>query len=114
MKEIFASARVDDERTCATISEVWREHRVLLDPHSAVGVCAARDRRSDSRHDPETPMICLATAHPAKFAEAIVAAGLPAPDLPESLQRQFLQPERYEVIDSNFAALTEILRGAAS
>ncbi len=114
MKEIFASARVDDERTCATISEVWREHRVLLDPHSAVGVCAARDRRSDSRHDPETPMICLATAHPAKFAEAIVAVGLPAPDLPESLQRQFLQPERYEVIDSNFAALTEILRGAAS
>ena len=109
MREVFDSASADDARTCATIAEVWREHGVLLDPHTAVGVHAAREYS----RDPQAPMICLATAHPAKFADAVTAAGLPAPELPERLQRQFRRPERYRVIKSDQAALTAILRDIA-
>ena len=113
MREVFDSASADDAATCATIAEVRRDHGVLLDPHTAVGVRAARATRESGR-DPETPMICLATAHPAKFAEAVAAAGLPAPALPERLQRQFRRPERYRVVENDLAALAGILGGLAA
>ncbi len=108
MREVFDSASVNDASTCATIAEVWRDHGILLDPHTAVGVRAARATH-ESAHGPETPVVCLATAHPAKFAEAVTAAGLPAPELPERLQRQFQHPERFRVIQNDLAALTSIL-----
>ena len=113
MREVFDSASADDATTCATIAEIRRDHGVLLDPHTAVGVRAARATR-ESGGDPETPMICLATAHPAKFAEAVTAAGLPAPELPERLQRQFRRPERYRVVENDLATLTGILGGLAA
>lgn len=113
MREVFDSASADDATTCATIAEVWRDHGVLLDPHTAVGVRAARATR-ESGGDPETPMICLATAHPAKFAEAVTAAGLPAPELPERLQHQFRRPERYRVVKNDLAEFTGILGGLAA
>ena len=110
MREVFNSASTDDATTCETIAEVWRDHGVLLDPHSAVGVRAARDCGRES----DTPMICLATAHPAKFADAIIQAGLPAPELPERLQRQFCRPERYQVVENDLAAVTTLLSGCAA
>ncbi len=117
MRGIFDSARVDDAATRATIAKVWRDHGVLLDPHTAVGVRAAREvragRENTSRPNREnkrqTPMVCLATAHPAKFAEAITAAGLPAPALPERMRRQFERPERFQVIDRDLDELKAFL-----
>lgn len=105
MGEVFASASADDAGTCATIAEVWRDHGVLLDPHSAVGVRAARQCRGSAG----TPVICLATAHPAKFAGAITAAGLTAPELPRRLQEQFRLPERFTVIDNDLGQLKGLL-----
>ncbi len=113
MREVFDSASADDATTCATIAEVWRDHGVLLDPHTAVGVRAARDCGPDTTV-PGVPMICLATAHPAKFTEAVAAAGLPAPELPGRLQRQFQRPERYRVVENDLDALTAILGGLAA
>ncbi len=105
MRAVFDSASVDDAATCAAIAEVWGDHGVLLDPHAAVGVRAARALG----RDPEVPMICLATAHPAKFAAAVAAAGLPPPELPARLRRQFRRPERYRVIENELAALVAML-----
>ena len=105
MREVFDSASASDAMTCAAIAEIWREHGVLLDPHSAVGLRAGRDRG----HGGQTPMICLATAHPAKFADAITAAGLPAPELPDRLRRQFERPERFQIIPNDLDKLTGIL-----
>lgn len=51
-----------------TIKSVWKEHGYLLDPHSAVGWKVAGDCESD------VPVICLATAHPSKFPEAVLKA----------------------------------------
>ncbi len=63
---LFRAGVGDTPRTLATIQRYWKEHRYLLDPHTAVGVSVA-----ESHLDQTEPMICLATAHPAKFPQAI-------------------------------------------
>ena len=62
----FTSGRVSDEDTVATIAKIFEESEYLLDPHTAVGVeTGLLNRRL------EFPLVCLATAHPAKFDEVI-------------------------------------------
>ena len=63
---------------------------MVLDPHSAVGVLAARR----CRRDPSVPMVALATAHPAKFPDAVESATGVRPVLPERLGDLFERPER--------------------
>ena len=75
----FASARVDDEEILSIIRKFHQDHKYLLDPHSAVGVCAAE------KIEIQTPVICLACAHPAKFSMAIRKALGTEPKLPEEL-----------------------------
>ncbi len=71
---LIAAGRGDTEATLATIRDYAARHRYTLDPHTAVGVHAA-----GAHLDPREPMICLATAHPAKFPDAIRrATGEPA------------------------------------
>lgn len=65
----MAAGRGDTAMTLATIREYWEKHQVLLDPHTAVGVAVAQQFVSAT-----APMICLATAHPAKFGAAIEQA----------------------------------------
>ena len=62
----FASGRVADEDMVATIAKIFAESKYLLDPHTAVGVEVGLLKRR-----PEIPLVCLATAHPAKFDEVI-------------------------------------------
>jgi len=64
--DIFAAGRGDTRSTLDTIRRVYRDHGYLLDPHTAVGVSVGLQFA-----DEKEPLICLATAHPAKFAEAI-------------------------------------------
>ncbi|GIX30471.1 MAG: threonine synthase [Porticoccaceae bacterium] len=107
----FASERVDDEGTVATIAEEYRTSGYLLDPHSAVGVAAARRWR----RDPALPMVALATAHPAKFPEAVRRAGYPAdPPLPSHLADLHARPERYEVLPADLEALRRHIAAALS
>ena len=65
----IAAGRGDTAMTLATIRDCWENHQYLLDPHTAVGV-AVGTRFLDAA----VPMICLATAHPAKFSDAIMRA----------------------------------------
>ena len=66
----ITAGRGTTEETLATIKAFWESHRYLLDPHTAVGVSVALANRGDAG----VPMICLATAHPAKFGAAIQRA----------------------------------------
>ena len=68
MDENILPAAVSEEETMAMIAEVYVRDRYVLDPHTAVGVAAAR------RHQRSGPVVCLATAHPAKFPESVNAA----------------------------------------
>ncbi len=106
MRDTFASARVDDTLTCETIAEVFAETGKLVDPHTAVGIRAARDCNTD----PNTPMITLSTAHPAKFSEAITAAGLDTPELPAHLKDLFEKEEHYTVLANDLAAVTAFVK----
>ncbi len=90
----FDAASLDDRQTLAVIREVHEATGVLVDPHTAVGIGAARLQRRDL----EVPMVCLATAHPAKFPDAVEQAAGVRPALPERLADLLDRPERFEVL----------------
>jgi threonine synthase len=65
LDEIMIAGKADTAKTLATIKRFYEDSKYVLDPHTAVGVSVALDKA------PTTPVICLATAHPAKFPDAI-------------------------------------------
>ncbi|MFN2409731.1 MAG: threonine synthase [Halomonas sp.] len=105
LREKFSSYSVDD----ATILEVIREahHRTgeILDPHTAIGYRAAERARADQT----TPVITLATAHPAKFAEAVVKAGFQGVPLPTHMDDLLEREERYAVLPAELAAVQQFV-----
>ena len=101
VKANFDSYKVDDARTCEVISEVFNSTQYLLDPHTAIGLEAARQCWKDK----SVPMITLATAHPVKFPEAVEKAGCQSPSLPEHMKDLFEREEAYEVIDNDLSAV---------
>jgi threonine synthase len=100
-REVFDAARVDEDATAATMADVLRTTGQLVDPHTAVGIHAGRACRTD----PSTPLIALATAHPAKFPDAVAKATGIRPQLPERLADLFERPERCVVLPNDLAAV---------
>ncbi|MCY1207911.1 Threonine synthase [compost metagenome] len=97
-RKLFDSLAVDDAATCETIAEVYKECGELLDPHTAIGVRAARE----CRRSLATPMVTLGTAHPVKFPEAVEKAGIgQAPALPPHLADLFQREERFTVLPND-------------
>lgn len=97
-RAIFDSYAVDDTVTCQTIASVFKDTEYLLDPHTAIGVEAARR----CRRDPTIPMVTLGTAHPAKFPDAVRQSSVPIePRLPLHLDDLFERKERYTVLDND-------------
>jgi threonine synthase len=105
-RALFDAVRVDDRQTTATIAAVHAATGELIDPHSAVAVRAAQLRRGD----PRVPMVALATAHPAKFPDAVHAAtGIAAP-LPPHLAHLMGARERVSVLPNDPAAVAAFIR----
>jgi threonine synthase len=105
--ELFAGQRVDDDGTLAEIGETYRRTGVLIDPHTAIAVAAARAKQSDS------PMVALATAHPAKFADAVERATGVRPPMPDALAEIMEKPERVSVLPNDVAAVSRFIRERA-
>ncbi|MDD2867234.1 threonine synthase [Neomegalonema sp.] len=105
----FDSASADEAETRAVIARIRREAGFLVDPHSAVGISAATRVRGDSRR----PMVALATAHPAKFPEAVEAATGERPALPPHLADLHARPERVTRLPNDLAAVQAHIRGKA-
>ncbi len=104
-KAAFSSARADDDDCLAAIADVWRACGRMIDPHSAAGVHAAR------RHGAGTgPMVSLATAHAAKFPDAIERAIGIRPALPPRLAALAATPERVTELPVDAALLTRFVR----
>jgi threonine synthase len=102
----FDGYRTGGREAATTMSEVWEEAGYLLDPHGAVAVNAAR--RALAR-DPATPMIALATAHPAKFPEAVaVATGL-RPQLPPHIARIMGRQERVSLLPNDVRTVEDFV-----
>ncbi|ABS62300.1 threonine synthase [Parvibaculum lavamentivorans DS-1] len=105
----FGAARVDESETSATIKETLAATGELLDPHSAVGLAAAARLRGD----PSVPMITLATAHPAKFPDAVKAATGIHPDLPPAMADIFTREERLAALPNDLGAVETFIRERA-
>ncbi|MEW5249709.1 threonine synthase [Microbulbifer discodermiae] len=108
-QQLFSSHRVDDQRTVSVIREFYEANGYLLDPHTAIGVEAARQVRRSR----EQPMVCLSTAHPAKFSAA-VAQALPSHQvaLPSHMEDLLQREERLEVLPGDLALVHRWIAGA--
>ena len=80
IKRDFLAATVTEDEVTQTISEFYEEFGYILDPHTAVGVKAAKNYKTGG-----VPIVCLATAHPAKFGDVVKKAINIGPEIPESL-----------------------------
>jgi len=101
-RTLFSSQRVSDQETCDQIAATWKECEYLLDPHSAIGVKAALDAGLPA----QMPVVTLATAHPAKFPDAIKTAGLDQTvGLPAHLRDLFEREERMSVLPNDLSAV---------
>ena len=96
----FRAASATDHDTLATIRSVYESTGMQIDPHTAVGVKAAREFAEDG-----VPMLTLATAHPAKFPDAVERATGVRPALPAHLADLFDRPERTNDLPNDLAAV---------
>ena len=105
LRETFDSGRCDEDETRATIRDTWAASGELLCPHSAVGVKVANEARV-----PGTPMITLATAHPAKFPAAVEEASNVHPPLPERMSDLYERSERVSRVDNDLGAIEALIK----
>ncbi|MCC5974605.1 MAG: threonine synthase [Rubellimicrobium sp.] len=104
LKEHFASGRASEEETSATIRRTLDETGELLCPHSAVGVHVAEAFLGP------VPMVTLATAHPAKFPDAVEAATGIRPPLPSRMADLYERSERVTRVPNDLAHLQALIR----
>ncbi len=103
----FSAAGCDDQTTLAEIGRVYAETGLLIDPHTATGTSAAR------RLAGERPVVTLATAHPAKFPDAVEAATGVRPPLPAHLADLFERPERIVSLPNDLATVQAFVRSVS-
>jgi threonine synthase len=104
LRASFASGRCSEGETIETIRRTYAETGEILCPHSAVGVKVAEEHLGD------VPMITLATAHPAKFPDAVEAAMGVRPPLPPRMADLFDRDERLARVPNDLAALEALIR----
>lgn len=103
---LFEGHRCGEAETLNTMASTYRETGYMLDPHTAVGVHAARS----ASLDPDIPVVALACAHPAKFPDAVERATGVRPGLPRHLSDLFEREERLSVLPNDIAVLKDFVR----
>jgi threonine synthase len=103
------AVRLDDAGTKRVIAEVHRASGAMLDPHGAVGLHAGRACRA-----PGSALVALATAHPAKFPDAVKAATGQTPALPPRLADILTRKERLTVLPNDLAAVEAHIQSAVA
>jgi threonine synthase len=107
IRELFRGAAVDEMETSRTMVAALNTYGELIDPHTAVGLAAAK-RIGSPR--PGVPLVVLSTAHAAKFPETVAAAtGAAAPDTPQA-QALTGRPERFKNIPADTAAVKAVVQ----
>ncbi len=107
MRRRIKGVVISDQETRETMGQVYRESGVLIDPHTAVGVLAARRFRRDSRYSGQ--ILCLATAHPGKFVDIVEQATGAAPQLPATLKEALAKKKRSIPLQPTLDLLREFL-----
>jgi threonine synthase len=107
MRALFAAHSIGEHETEMTIRGLFAETGAMIDPHTAVGLAAARAERVD------TPMIVLSTAHAAKFPQAIERALGRLPEQPERLKAKLGHEERLTVLANDYASVAHFMASHA-
>jgi threonine synthase len=97
----------DDARVIEEIGRVYRTHRYLLDPHSAIAWLALQEQLA---HDPTAQGVFLSTAHPSKFREVVEPAIGERIELPRVLSEAIARPRHSITMAADYAALEAFLR----
>jgi threonine synthase len=108
MRTLFAAHAIGEPETEMTIRGLVEETGMLVDPHSAVAVAAARAESSEA-----LPMVVLSTAHPAKFPEAVERACGRVPEQPERLRLRLGQHERCTNLPNDYAGVARFIESHA-
>ena len=107
---VFTGYRCDDEQTLTTMKDVYQKSGMLIDPHTAVGLSAARQSKG-ANYSKSQSIITLATAHPAKFPDAVRRATGQTPVLPEHLADLMSRPERIISLPNDLQAVQTFVAG---
>ncbi|MBP9066438.1 MAG: threonine synthase [Candidatus Microthrix sp.] len=105
--DYFDGVRVSEDEVDEEMA-AWHRRGLLVDPHSAIGLRAAEARRV-----PGVPIVALATAHPAKFPDAVEAATGVRPGLPEALADLLERPEHAYAVAADLADVQNLMRAHA-
>jgi threonine synthase len=108
IRKDFDSYSIDDATTCDLIKQLYNETGETIDPHSIIGVGAAR-KYIQSKDCEGEPVITLATAHPAKFPEAIEKVGLKPASLPKFLTGLMTKKEKMVILENNLSDVKEFI-----
>ena len=95
VKKDFLSTSVNQKETMETIKEFYEETGYILDPHTAVGVRAGLEFKEGY------PLVCLATAHPAKFPETVNKALRFSIKLPKEIEKLYNLPQKFEILPAD-------------
>jgi threonine synthase len=106
---LFSSARADADDMSQAIRWAWENCGELIDPHTAIGLHAARTANLPR----EVPVVTLATAHPAKFRDAVERATGQRPSLPSRVGDLFEREERCAELPGDYAAVTDYVAAHA-
>jgi len=104
-RALFDSQAVNEDETVETMKQVFDETGYLLDPHTAIGVKAARECRRNTN----IPMITLGTAHPVKFEDAVNRGGFDMPTLPHHLADLMEREERLDVLPADLSTVQDFI-----
>ena len=105
LRDHYDSGRVSEDETLSMITHAQNHMGELLCPHSAIGVAVAEAQR-----DPNVPMITLATAHPAKFPDAVEKASGLRPPLPDRMADLFTREERVTRVPNDLTQLETFIK----
>jgi threonine synthase len=105
--DLLSSARIDLDDMALAMRWAYERAGQVIDPHTAIGLGAARQAEVDA------PIVTLATAHPAKFGDAVERATGVRPALPARVGDLFDREERYETLPATFDAVTEYIAKTA-
>lgn len=106
VKNKFSAYRLDDAQTKAEIRQWYQKTGEIIDPHSIIGVVAAREKSID----PAVPVVCMGTADPAKFADAVepvIGAKVPCP---ARLEKVLNAKEHFDVLNNDLLEVQAYIR----
>jgi threonine synthase len=102
----FDSGAASEQQVAETIRQTLAQTGELVDTHTAVGIQVAQQQKTTS------PMVTLATAHPAKFPDAVESASGVRPDLPLRLKHLLIAQERFKVLPNSAEAVKSFILAA--